>query len=1017
VVLHGDVPRMRELLAASVAEAPATAVPVPTASVAVPPPPPSGGTADGLQAMLLEQICQQLKLRPEDIDADTDLQDIGFDSITLTQFNDALNERFGLALSPTVYFEHTTVRMLAEHIGGEHGVRIEARRAAPQDVALHAPAPAAASRVTAPDPDQGRERLRTMLLERVCQQLKLRAEDIDADTDLQDIGFDSITLTQFNDALNEQLGLALSPTTYFEHTTVALLAEHLWDAHGIRPGADTAPAPDDAVSHTAASNGEPPANGASQDRLQALLLDLVCQQLKLRAEDIDLDTELQDIGFDSISLTQFNDTLNERLGLALSPTVYFEYATVRLLAAYLRDTEGVRLRLHTEVLQEPVHHAAEAPPPAAETDVQARVAASSDTCPDGIAIVGMSGRFPGADTLDEFWQNVRKGRDGIGTVPAERWSMEDFLFTNKDEARKQRGSYSPHGGFLRHLDQIDDGFFAGELAGWQAGTTELLLLQAAWTMLESAGYTRDRLAAMTESNVGVFVGAIPMPESPAWPGPEHPQDSCVTVRSLADLAHRISRLCRFNGPSLALDTQSSSSITALHYACESLRRGECRAAMAGGVSVLYPGLYRGLCQIDAIGSGPDSRSFTDGDGLLLAEGVGVVLLKRLEDALRDGDEVLAVVRATSVNYAGNASGLLIPDGAAQTRLFTDVIRKAGVDARSISYVECAAFGAPLGDALEVSSLTRAFRAFTPDVGFCALGSVKSAIGHATAASGMSQLFKVVQQMRHRELAPLLKGPARNPHLRLADSPFTLQEALAPWHQPTLHTGGRTTTAPRRALVNSFGAGGAYACALVEEYVAAPAAGPGREPPRRTSPLHLVVLSARTESKLRTQARELVEFIAGHPGVALSDVSHVLQHHRESMAWRMALLVESIADLERGLEHVVHQAAGEPPVPTFVRHCEGKASKESEGRREAGLRTDQAALDASELLGLAHAWVQGAEIANTNRTDDIRQARVALPTYPFQGDRGLARVRRDTATAPRLATDARARHAVAATTFE
>ncbi len=504
------------------------------------------------------------------------------------------------------------------------------------------------------------------------------------------------------------------------------------------------------------------------------------------------------------------------------------------------------------------------------------------------------------------------------------------------------------------------------------------MLETVWNLIESANYTRESLRAEGAGDVGVFVGTMTGTQHYFGRGSE--RNPPLPPMSTSGLAHRISGFFDLSGPSLTIDTQSSSSATAVHLACESLRRGECSMAIAGGVCLLYPELFEFFSQMGVVGSRADSRSFADGDGLLLAEGVGAVLLKPLAQAEADGDQVLAVIRASAISHAGRSSGGMAPNPKVQAALFDDVIAKAGIDARTISYVESAAYGSPAGDLIEVAALTRAFGRHTSERHFCALGSVKSNIGHAEAASGISQLTKIVLQLQHRQLAPLLPAERLNPNLRLEDTPFFLQTTLVDWRRPRIVIDGIEQEVPRRAMVNSFGAGGAYASLVVEEHQATEAPASGEDGPQ------LVLLSARKPDRLQHQAQRLLDYLAGTSSINMADLAYTLQVGREAMSERLAVVAGSIDELRTQLRRVVDApdaAAAADGMSLFV----GRQSNyETAVGRWLDKRAEQTVVEQyiaqRQLPQLANYWVNGSRIAWPALHAAIVRRRIALPTYPF-----------------------------------
>ncbi|WP_257389582.1 type I polyketide synthase, partial [Tahibacter caeni] len=413
-----------------------------------------------------------------------------------------------------------------------------------------------------------------------------------------------------------------------------------------------------------------------------------------------------------------------------------------------------------------------------------------------VAIVGLAGRYPQADDLDRFWEVLRDGRDCITEIPAGRWDHARYFDADRNRAGK---SYSKWGGFLSDIDKFDPLFFSiapkeAELLDPQ----ERLFLETAWQTVEDAGYGRQSLAG---TRTGVYVGVM-------WGQYElYGVDSLaaghvgVPSSSQASIANRVSYFFNLHGPSIALDTMCSSSLTAIHLACEEIRRGNIDAAIAGGVNVsVHPHKYLTLSQGKFAASDGRCRSFgAGGDGYVPGEGVGAVFLKPLEHALRDGDHIYGVVRASSINHGGKTNGYTVPNPNAQAELIRAALDQARIAPQSLDYIEAHGTGTALGDPIEITGLSKAL-AETDESGWrCAIGSVKSNIGHLESAAGIAALTKVLLQLRHGALVPSLHAEPANPHIDFARTPFRVQTALAPWP--------RRDGQPRRSGISSFGAGG------------------------------------------------------------------------------------------------------------------------------------------------------------------------------------------------------------------
>jgi acyl transferase domain-containing protein len=406
---------------------------------------------------------------------------------------------------------------------------------------------------------------------------------------------------------------------------------------------------------------------------------------------------------------------------------------------------------------------------------------------------------------------------------------------------------------------------------------------------------------------------------------------------------------------------------------------------------LHPNKFVGLSRAGVIASRRDSRSFGDGDGYLPAEGVGAVLLKPLSQAVRDGDEILAVIKSTATNHGGYANGFSVPNPKAQAQLIIDNCIKSGIDPRAISYIESAANGSALGDALEMTALNTAFARFTRDRGFCAIGSVKSNIGHPEAASGMAQLAKVIMQLRYGQLVPSIQATPLNPKISFADTPFYVQETLREWPRPRLEVTGPDgrrveREVPRRAAINSFGAGGSNAHLIMEEYVPAPRGVAARL--AQEAALHIVVFSAKSPGRLRALIRRMLDFlVTATPAPAFADLAYTLQVGREAMTSRLAMVVREWTELLRGMATFL-AADGSPEaasIPMFVGNTaedQGLGDVLALGDLLASAAVRQEFLNERNLEKLALYWTRGGEIPWAALHVGEPPRLITLPTYPF-----------------------------------
>jgi amino acid adenylation domain-containing protein len=503
---------------------------------------------------------------------------------------------------------------------------------------------------------------------------------------------------------------------------------------------------------------------------------------------------------------------------------------------------------------------------------------------NAIAILGMAGRFPGARDLDQLWDNLRQGVESIRSL-----NDEELLAAGVLPATLHDPQYVRSGGFLEEIDLFDAQFF-----GYSAREAALLdpqqrlFLECAWEALESGGYDSLRIGGPVGVYGGVstnsyyFFYLFSRSDLLNLPGA-----SQVFVGSDKDfLCTRISYELGLRGPSVGVQTACSTSLVAVHLACQGLLNGECDMALAGGASIKVPraGYFH---QPGGILS-PDGhcRAFDAGaGGSVPGSGVGVVLLKRLEDALADGDPVRAVLRGSAVNNDGALRvGFAAPSVEGQSAAIAEALALARVDPGSIGYVEAHGTGTALGDPIEMAALTRAFRTGTSRKGFCAVGSVKTNLGHLDAAAGVAGLIKTVLALEHREIPPSLHFQAPNPGIELAESPFYVNAALTPWE---------TEGGPCRAGVSSFGMGGTNAHVVLEE-------APEPEPSGPSRPWQLLVLSTATQSALESATDRLAAHLERHPEQPLSDIAWTLQAGRRVMPWRRVLVCQGAQEARRAL---------------------------------------------------------------------------------------------------------------------
>lgn len=594
---------------------------------------------------------------------------------------------------------------------------------------------------------------------------------------------------------------------------------------------------------------------------------------------------------------------------------------------------------------------------------------------DSIAIIGLAGQFPGAVDVGQFWRNLCAGEEGITF-----FNEAELIEAGLPSELIRRPEYVPAKGYLSGAELFDAEFF-----GYHPREAEVLdpqqrlLLECAWTALEDAGYATERFRGA----IGVFAGVSMNTYVPNnLLANRHVMSAVggyqVMISNDKDYAPtRISYLLNLTGPSIAIQTACSTSLVAVERACRSLIGGECDMALAGGASVSFPRRAGYLYQEGMILS-PDGhcRPFdARARGTVGGEGVGLVVLKRLSDALRDGDNIRALIRGWAANNDGAAKvGYTAPGVEGQAAVIAMAQAMAGVEPRSITYVEAHGTGTELGDPVEISALSQVFPATDQDSGYCRIGSVKSNIGHLDAAAGIAGLIKTVLALQHGRIPPTLHFEQPNPRIDFVTGPFRVCDSLSDW---------TTDRLPRRAGISSFGIGGTNAHLVLEEPPPVVAAETSRA-------VQLLLLSAKTSEALTAAAANLCRHLQDEASQSLADVAYTLHVGRQRFPHRLAIVcrnrdeaVQSLGPAEAsGRKLTSFERAASMPV-TFMlpgqgaQHRDmGKGLYESEPRFREAFDVCAELLDARHGIDL-HQVVDAAD-PRTNGPLSLRDTALAQP---------------------------------------
>ncbi|HYI84884.1 MAG TPA: beta-ketoacyl synthase N-terminal-like domain-containing protein, partial [Acetobacteraceae bacterium] len=743
---------------------------------------------------------------------------------------------------------------------------------------------------------------------------------------------DSILAVELARRIQDAFGVELRATRLYDQPTPRRLATLIATADREARAATGRDAPPVAPAPAPAPTAAALVDDSPTEPALGVLREALAEVLSLDATDVAPEIAPIEFGLDHHGAVEVASRVAARLGLALDAATVMRADSVTRLAEDLARGVGA---------------AASTPLAPAAVD------------PDAVAVIGMAGRFPGAPDLDTFWRNLRDGVDSITEVPPDRFSLQGIY---DPQPGKPGRSYCKHGGFLEGVDRFDPRFFGITSAEAEVmDPQQRLFLETAWHALEDAGLP-DR--ALDGAACAVFVGCSHGDYAQmAGTARLSAQFGMGNVGSI--LAARIAYHLNLRGPAVAVDTACSSSLVAVHLACQALRTGECDLAVAGGVALMTtPGMHVLTSHARMLSPGGRCRTFdAAADGFVPAEGVGAVVLKPLARAMADGDRIHGVIEGTGTNQDGRSAGLTRPSLAAQRELQLAVWARFRVDPATIGCIEAHGTGTALGDPIEMQALIDAFRSRAPAMrqGRCAIGSVKSNIGHAVPAAGIAGLIKALLMLRHATVAPSLHFHEPNPHVDLATSPFHVPQVAAPWPAPP-------GDGPRRVAINAFGFSGTNAHAVVADAPTPPPA-PAREAP------WLFALSARTPDALRRRAADLSAWLGRTPDAPLADVAHTLAAGRGHMRHRAAVIAADRGELVAALDALAQD--GSPSSSASPQG--GKAATRS---ALAGLaRAEKAEGRGTALADLAEAYRAGAGLGPLENRASGRF--LSLPGYPFE----------------------------------
>jgi polyketide synthase PksN len=726
--------------------------------------------------------------------------------------------------------------------------------------------------------------------------------------------------------------------------------------------------------------------------LQKQLASMASDILSIDIQDISINEDISEYGFDSINFTELANRINDTFQIEITPVIFYEYPSLEALSEKLLKDFTSRISSilgedHTTSQPEDLHITTDAITQSTEVNHRFQNYSIDDT-PEkvfeqiSIAIIGMSGVMPQSRDLNTFWKHLEAGDDLISEVPSDRWDWKAYYGDPDLDGNKTRCKW---GGFMPNVDQFDCLFFGispreAELMDPQ----QRLFMQTVWKTIEDAGY---RASDLSGSKTGLFVAVSSNDYFEMFNRMNMPIDPYFsTGMSHSVLANRISYLFNFHGPSEPVDTACSGSLIAIHRAVEAIRSGSCHMAIAGGVNVmLTPSLAIAFDKAGMLSKDGRCKTFDKkADGYVRGEGVGALLLKSLHQARADRDHIYAVIRGTAENHGGHATSLTAPNPNAQAELLISAYESAGVSPETITYIETHGTGTALGDPIEIKGLKKAFLKLfeqyrqTPKKNHCGLGSVKTNIGHLESAAGISGVLKVLLSMKNGKIPPTINFNTLNPYIELDDTPFYIASQLKDW-QRLINDEGQTI--PRRAGISSFGFGGANAHIILEEYHSARSVIKDKD-------TRIIVLSAQNDHDLRSYAKAMADFITDHPKKSLpclADIAYTLQMGREPMKTRLAIVSATIEALNEKLTQFSNrETAIEDCYFNDFQTIQPGMDMLIDG--EAGAAFIKIIMENMALNKIAQLWVTGVQIDWNLLYLNDQPVRVSLPSYPFSGDK-------------------------------
>ena len=857
------------------------------------------------------------------------------------------------------------------------------------------------------------------LKESLASALYVTVDEINVNKLFSELGLDSIIGAEWINNINKVLGTKLSATCLYDYATIQQLAQYIVKESVLLKKShmtllnksekkqpktlNYSSIPTAVNNHSSldiairSKNNEIkyPTNVNTINNIQKILVESLAAVLCTEAETLSINRPFSEIGLDSIVGVEWVHSINNHLNTHLSATQIYKYPNIQLLTEYIANQYHGTKEFNSvksvssktkRLLQNTVISAAvsnQTSNAISKTDVNTTVSLersaeipliktkTNNSMSNTIAIIGMSGRYPDAENLEQYWNNLVAGHNAIREVPQDRWDVNQYFDTNRDKVGK---IYCKWLGALSDIDCFDPLFFSispSEAEG--IDPQHRLFLQESYKAFEDAGYSPKDLH---NKKCGVYMGIMSYEYAHMMQSSVSPLSG--TGNSFAIGAARISYFLNLKGPAIPVDTACSSSLVTTHLACQALNNSEIDLALVGGVSLyLMPETYIGMCSAGMLSAAGQCKTFDNSaDGFVPGEGVGSLILKRLVQAESDADHIYGVIIGSGINQDGKTNGITAPSVNSQIELEREIYQKYYIDPNTISYIETHGTGTKLGDPIELEALTSVFKAWTDHKKFCALGSVKSNIGHTSAASGIASIQKVLLSMKYKQLVPSLHFSTPNQHFNFEDSPFYVNTQVKSWQ--SRH--GKAL----RAAVSSFGYSGTNAHLVIEEYITS-----SIKPKNIDIPV-IITLSAMYADRLSLMAQNLLTWISvnNHSVIDLQDLAYTLQVGRQPMDERLAFIVSSIDELKDKLKKFLSDDNIDSLLFRHHVNYNDQTYKIFADDSEFSNAIDQWTRQ-KDLNKITKLWITGLHINwnllyidNENEQVGHQPRRISLPTYPF-----------------------------------